>query len=515
MAKKRSHISRSRKNMGEPVSTQPTPPILRLPLEILQLVLTFSLPNCDMFDEDCCAPTTPYYRRLLQLCSVSPYWASFVRNTPSFWTYTSQTDCDELTGAILARSKYSPLHVRYIVHNSCGCQENRWYRHTIVAHSHRWHALSVYTANQGAVKGLLAAPAPLLRYLCVGNMSESLIPMPNPATGPKTVDLDLTKVSLDWASSRLSGIESLQLCEVVPGPTLEQLLDVIQSSPNLHTLAIFGCDIAVASYNTQKTDRNPTQTPRKLDTLKLSDVSTQAMCRILPYVTIHDLSELYLSISESSNLSRDEAVVIVTFASKHLRSLGPCSMAAYIMDGDYCLETDDDKWCITLPPIEGESIKESLLFVGDYLIKAVPGLHDAEATLRFYWDSGDDVLPIMSIMANLLNIVELVFTGPSQMSVLEPLARPLPSGKWLFPNLGKLIVCPYGVVVGDTLPGVVRGRWNASQKGKRGDSKPGVVPIREISVEGGGAITRDAKTWLSNTKLLEKFDLDLDILVVQ
>ncbi|KAG8907889.1 hypothetical protein FRB99_001748 [Tulasnella sp. 403] len=488
--------------------------IHRLPPEILQLVLTLSLPDFHELEEEFRGPTRRYYRELLQLCGVSPDWASFIRSTPSFWTYTSQTDCDELTGAILARSKNSPLRVRYIMYEGCPCRENHSYLETIVAQSHRWRALRVYTGSRRVLEGFLAAPAPQLRYLDVGNMSESPVPTVDLTTSPQIVDIYLAHVLLDWTAHRFSGLQSLHLRDVAPGPTLEQLLDVIRGSPNLHTLAMFDCDVAVGSYEFSKVEPSSSLTSCILDVLKLSQVSAPAICGILSCVTIHDQSNLFLDVSDSPAPNRGEAETIATFAFKHIGSLAPWYVALKITDSDCNLDSEGGNWCIVLPCTEGGTIEELVHFVNEHLTKTVPELHNVPAALRLDIQEVDVLLPIMSVIANLLNVIELVFIAPSQMSVLEPLASPLPSGKWLFPNLEVLRVSPYEVVVDETLPNVVRARWTASRKAKRGGAKPTVVPIKSVSIEWEGTITRRAWAWLTKTKLIEDFEVDPEILVV-
>ncbi|KAG8897457.1 hypothetical protein FRB99_008129, partial [Tulasnella sp. 403] len=321
------------------LQNQATPTINRLPPEVLQMVLKFTLPDSETLERVLCAPTLCYYSKLFQLCGVSSYWASLIANTTSFWTYTSQADCDELTAAVLARSKNSPLQVRYVVHDclDCRCRENPSYLGMIVAQCHRWQSLCVYDADRMVLKQLLAAPAPQLRYLDVLNWSAPAVLVADPVTGPKIVDLMLAKVSLDWEVWRFSGLQNLQLEEVIPGPTLEQLIDIIQSSPNLRILVILDCDVAIASHETPGWERSPSPCPRTLDVLRLSEVSAKAMCGILSCVTTHDQSEVYFDLSEGWDLSKDEAVLIMTFAFRHLGALAPSYLAAKIAGSDYTL----------------------------------------------------------------------------------------------------------------------------------------------------------------------------------
>ncbi|KAG8907904.1 hypothetical protein FRB99_001764 [Tulasnella sp. 403] len=128
-------------------------------------------------------------------------------------------------------------------------------------------------------------------------------------------------------------------------------------------------------------ERSSSLTPKRLDALRLSAMSAQAICGILPFVPVDDQSELFLGISGPSVLNKDEAAAIMMFASKHLASLDPSSMEVKITDGNYVLGNSDQNWCIVLSLMEEGSVEDLVRVVNDHLTKAAPGLHNVEAKL--------------------------------------------------------------------------------------------------------------------------------------
>ncbi|KAG8907874.1 hypothetical protein FRB99_001733 [Tulasnella sp. 403] len=309
---------------------------------------------------------------------------------------------------------------------------------------------------------------------------------------------------------RLPGLRSLQLRQVVPGPTLVQLIDVIENSPNLHILAIFESEVAIASHEVQNMKR-PTLTPGMLDALKLSGLSPEATCALLSCLTIHNQSNFLLNVSLV--LNRDEAEAIMAFAFRHVGSLSPSYFEVKISDRRYTLNHEWEEWYIALSSVEGDATEDFVHVVNDRLTKAVPELHNVQATLRIDMEVVD-LLPIMSVMDNLLDITALVLIAPLQISVLKPLSRPLSSGRWLLPNLEDLTICPYDTLVDSTLPQMIRARWKASDKKKHGDSNPGVIPIDTVYIDGEGEITQEAQTWLATTKLIQHFYIDSDKILI-
>ncbi|KAG8880605.1 hypothetical protein FRB99_004786, partial [Tulasnella sp. 403] len=291
------------------------------------------------------------------------------------------------------------------------------------------------------------------------------------AMGPKLVEIDLTNVSPDWGTCQLTGLQTLRLYNICPGPTLEQLIDIIQNSPNLHDLAIQICTIKRTSPQMIKIEPLSSPTSRVLDVLELFDLSPETMCAILSCVTIHEWSRFTLQ--NALALNSNEAAAIMAFSFKHVSSLAPSHLEVNITDYDYTLWYSAYNCHIALYHDEADSIQDLVQVVNEQLVEAFPGLYDVGATLRIRLDEVADPLPIMCILDRHLNVTKLDLDPLIQPSVLRAFTHPLPSGRWLFPNLNGLeMFLPLGTVMGDRLPKVVRARWEASTKAKCGDTKP-------------------------------------------
>ncbi|KAG8891883.1 hypothetical protein FRB99_003260 [Tulasnella sp. 403] len=330
--------------------------------------------------------------------------------------------------------------------------------------------------------------------------------MAGQAPDPKVMSVHLTSVSMDWQTHPFSGLQTLRLSHVDPGPTLKRLIDIIENSPTLQNLSI--SNFHVAHETPRLEHRYAPFTPRMLDDPDLFGISPEVAYEILSCVSINERSALCLDVTELASNS-DEASAIMTFAFRYIKSLALSHITVHIGGSDYTLGDRFENWSIVLSCAEGEVTEDFVHVVNEHLIKNVPGLHNCAIKLGINMRTADP-LSIMNVMSSVFHITELIMV-PSQMSDLEPLARSLPSGNWLFSDLRELAVDVYGVEVDEILPAVVQARWITSWLTKYKDTKSDVSPIKRVFVGGDGTITQDAYAWLATTQLIELFEIEPNI----
>lgn len=227
------------------------------------------------------------------LANVSVHWRMVVSGTPSLWTDLRSDQAD--VGVALSRSGQAGLRVacrpvsggHYIPH------ARRFWSH-IGGHSERWEEVW-FEVREGAraVVRSLERPTPKLRVLSVAFEADvftrrKIILQP----GPPLQHLNLERTRLIWANSRLSNLQSLELCRLIGGlPSMDRLREILKESPRLERLALLELRAGPEGYhgNVPSTIELP-----NLTSLFIADVPTAMMDCLLGSIRTTHLRSVIL-----------------------------------------------------------------------------------------------------------------------------------------------------------------------------------------------------------------------------
>ncbi|KAG8882141.1 hypothetical protein FRB97_008629 [Tulasnella sp. 331] len=187
-----------------------------------------------------------YVERLHVLAQVCSAWATIVRTTPSLWTLV-QLDGTSLTEwtTALHRAKVSTIGVRFSTWEDDAVNQSLYYEpfwSAVVQHSARWRSLHV-TADSGPILDFLETlEAPFLEELDLENISPNLHQMSQLFSDnlPHLTTFHLKGVAVtSWSLSIFAGLRELTLfCIFTSGPTVLQMLHILQACPALSTLTL-------------------------------------------------------------------------------------------------------------------------------------------------------------------------------------------------------------------------------------------------------------------------------------
>lgn len=214
-------------------------PLHKLPVEIFSRILVFR----QIIEED----RSTAISGLRLTASVARYWRHVVLSTPQLWSYLSDTMSSVHQGWCFERSKTVPLDLDFRYSKGM----NDPIHQKALNLSHRWRSLRV--SRVGLSKPFqvcLGTCVPLLQYLDL----DPYNPGHNAPLYQLSDGLDLRTVALSgcavpWDSSRLRGLTSLKLWRLgaTEGPTMSQLIAILQASPSLETLQLFVITVAVSA----------------------------------------------------------------------------------------------------------------------------------------------------------------------------------------------------------------------------------------------------------------------------
>ncbi|KAG8908040.1 hypothetical protein FRB99_000858 [Tulasnella sp. 403] len=196
-------------------------PLYQLPPEIFSRVLYLVL-------EDETDPS----RHRRRLCLVGKAWNHAIRSTPELWTFIDSKESEKQVGDGLRLSGGLPLRVRW----TAWCEQPA---DPLIQHSRRWSELEIVNNRfqDKTTASLLAATTPKLTRLSISSMwKRSSDSVALTEDGANLRYLDLRGLSMNWDSPRLSGLISLRLSHLSSPPSISRLLDILQTSPHIHTL---------------------------------------------------------------------------------------------------------------------------------------------------------------------------------------------------------------------------------------------------------------------------------------
>ncbi|KAG8895443.1 hypothetical protein FRB99_000600 [Tulasnella sp. 403] len=319
-------------------------PIYRLPNEILLIILQLCLPsdqfrlprNHEFSERDYSPSTTTYYTCLLKLCGVAFDWAHLIRDTPSFWVYTSSWDCQSLTDLVLERSGTSLLWVAYnaaLTNAPDSAKSMGKYVKAIRRESHRWKTLVIRAQNSPYIlspdsEDLGAAVFPKLSRLLIFTSEYAFQTLPYffKCGRPPLKYLHVAGMKLDWDRwASYPELEVLRLCNTRRGELeikYSQLCNIFNTSPSLKALEMLSIFITGIPRNEPST---LSSSPPVLDLLELIHIEPErAIPFLLPHVALHASARVFTIVQfygRHSVLKTEDACRIVGSLSRRLSAL--------------------------------------------------------------------------------------------------------------------------------------------------------------------------------------------------
>ncbi|KAG9048062.1 hypothetical protein FS837_000833 [Tulasnella sp. UAMH 9824] len=203
-------------------------PINQLPNELLQEILQIAFVGDELGR---IRRPTEFFARQQALRRVSSRWNQFINSSPTFWNTLCCTDTRRKRFEIaLEKSGNAGLHVICKFGNYCDRFAER-----MAEASHRWISLDILYRSWWSKPLLL--PTPMLINLRVNAEGLQLPALPTQhAPGLSVVLMHTT--GFRWEIAPATGLRSLELTAVCPGPKLGQLLDIVAANPCLERLII-------------------------------------------------------------------------------------------------------------------------------------------------------------------------------------------------------------------------------------------------------------------------------------
>ncbi|KAG8935205.1 hypothetical protein FRC01_005461 [Tulasnella sp. 417] len=209
-------------------------PIHLLPEEVLAIILFTAL------------PLSHHHKGRTRLLLVCRTWTKVINTNPSmFWTTLSADDPPSQYDRLLRMSRQMPIAIRVDLHPTDPVSSSRFLnfiRSKRITLREVVFLGSVDPLVEQVLRDWLFTPAPHLRSLeLVAYNSWELqdgyqVPMDSLAA-PNLTRVRFSQVSIPWHAASLRGLHSLSL-EHLDGPTLEELVGMLQHSPNLQYLTL-------------------------------------------------------------------------------------------------------------------------------------------------------------------------------------------------------------------------------------------------------------------------------------
>ncbi|KAG8908241.1 hypothetical protein FRB99_008306 [Tulasnella sp. 403] len=201
-------------------------PFHQLPEKLLAKILAMSLHRCfewehrlgDVFD-------------LVKVCSI---WRRIIMSRPEFWTVVTDRCRPEVISWQLRKSDHELLSVIY----RGNAKSDVFFTITNTA-SWRWRSLSIWWwSDEPDMPRLGSLLTPNLTSLALSSHGNSFLHVDLPS-GPPLKNVTLFRSNVPWNSPSLRFLVVLDIYEPgSPGPTLEDLEDILNGSPFLEDLSL-------------------------------------------------------------------------------------------------------------------------------------------------------------------------------------------------------------------------------------------------------------------------------------
>ncbi|KAG8891483.1 hypothetical protein FRC01_014672 [Tulasnella sp. 417] len=254
-------------------------PIHRLPTELFTSILLIDL-------GDVLVRQHARKQRLWQFALVASKWWKTVSQSPMFWTDIVFTLDDP--HLYLRKSQNALLNIACVGFH----REAEGFMEVVATAAHRWKSIALLSTAGQDLAWQLRNQMPELTDMRISARVRTEFPGVHTALlqlqdMPKLKHLCLDHVDLQWENVKLGHLHSLQLANIeATAPSLDQLLAILRSSPDLEQLALSNIRFT--------TDRGPPlQTRIRLPRLKSLQLTT------LP----REILELLVATIESPHLT--------------------------------------------------------------------------------------------------------------------------------------------------------------------------------------------------------------------
>lgn len=266
-------------------------PLHQFPIEVLMKIIHFSLDT-----------EVDYYDDLTSRRLICSYWKEIIDVHPRFWSVLHNDMTHSQVRMCLGRSEAAPLAVYYVREDTMSEQDVTFILATTL-HVDRWeiHKIVVNTFG-GARWPYLEQAAPRLRELCITVGASPHEPWQAPTNlfsgeAPFLQDVELRGFPIFWNTGVLNSLHSLALSNIgEPGPTVQELVDILVASPALKTLKL-------QSLSFHDTPGKPWTT--HVTGIPLPDLTTLHIEGVAPVVAAYLLGSLDVPERASLSLEAD------------------------------------------------------------------------------------------------------------------------------------------------------------------------------------------------------------------
>ncbi|KAG9000977.1 hypothetical protein FRB94_005053 [Tulasnella sp. JGI-2019a] len=242
-----------------------------------------------------------YYDKLCLIRGVCIQWKDVIDASPSMWTLVGTTTPN--IEKCLAKSKNAPLTIELRRKPNNDKALANWERSVGVIS--RWGIADIECPFDGDIKercmsSLEASPAPMLRELSFKNHAHSNTDRIGLFYGiaPRLQELVLHQVSLkNWGSPFLFNLRMLVLTKV-QGPTMEQLLTILEACAGLETLSLLFVRI---DDKTSASEPRRMIDPPNLDYLMIRGLSHASTYRLLRTIQAPSCRDFLIQSSRGQN----------------------------------------------------------------------------------------------------------------------------------------------------------------------------------------------------------------------
>ncbi|KAG8952488.1 hypothetical protein FRC04_004548 [Tulasnella sp. 424] len=400
-------------------------PINKLPAELLASIISISVHS-----------QTWSIAALWNLASICSRWWHIIITTPSLWTTARMFKQPQLA---LRKSKGLPITVRVQYWNHSE-GEMKQFMEIVGPQSHRWQFVFIQTTFTDLLSSHLGRPLHQLEGLSLGYHGGWGGSSRQVALGaiPKLRHLRLTRITLDWRMLTQISLETLSLRNLrqAHAPKLQELYQILASSPRLTSLTLFELEEAVDADGFQGEPLFLT----RLRTMEISRIGEQTaigLTNLLRAENLHGLTML-VKMQGSSKPSDFQALLRPSQRSGLLSSAirNQAWKVVYAKIGPESLELSDKVIVGRAAPgplslrISGASGYPLLLYLGGHDRGYDIDLDITDSRLR-----REDFDQVLRLIDPLVLRVGSDHVYPTMMALST---LPPPSQKWICPHLGEV-----------------------------------------------------------------------------
>ncbi|KAG8986345.1 hypothetical protein FRB93_005341 [Tulasnella sp. JGI-2019a] len=209
-------------------------PINNLPVEVFSNILIFTSARWYLQGLD-------HIRGIRTLATVGRYWKEVVFSTPQLWSTLQESMTPKQLDLAIERSRTTSLDIQFEGngYNNNSRSRRESFTASISPYVQRWRSLQAENIDH-SIMGPLVTDAKLLQNLRLNSAIWGSSPRVALSDGVRLSSLALTRVEVNWDSTRIQGLTYLSLLSLsgVGAPTLADLDRILALSPDLEVLAL-------------------------------------------------------------------------------------------------------------------------------------------------------------------------------------------------------------------------------------------------------------------------------------